>query len=87
MNVLVAGAGGFIGGHLVKALLDRDDEVLAVDVKRMDDWHQFHGDAESRPDWDLTSQALSASAARGMDVIYRARRGHGRHGLPDVQRG
>jgi nucleoside-diphosphate-sugar epimerase len=30
MNVLVAGAGGFIGGHLVGQLLDEGHDVLAV---------------------------------------------------------
>jgi UDP-glucuronate 4-epimerase len=31
MKVLVTGAAGFIGFHLTKALLDRDDEVIGID--------------------------------------------------------
>src|SRR5215210_7831136 len=31
MRVLVTGGAGFIGSHLVDALIDRGDEVLAVD--------------------------------------------------------
>ena len=31
MRVLVAGGSGFIGSHLCEALLDRGDEVVAVD--------------------------------------------------------
>jgi len=41
-KVLVAGAGGFIGGHLVKRLLDDGHEVVAVDVKPSPAWYQYH---------------------------------------------
>ena len=37
-KILVAGAGGFIGGHLVKTLLNRNYIVRAVDIKSFDDW-------------------------------------------------
>src|SRR5579884_858887 len=40
-KVAVCGAGGFIGGHLVKYLLDNGVEVVrAVDVKPLDEWYQ-----------------------------------------------
>jgi nucleoside-diphosphate-sugar epimerase len=40
-KVVVCGAGGFIGGHLVKSLLeDGVDVIRAVDVKPVDDWYQ-----------------------------------------------
>lgn len=39
-KVLVAGAGGFIGGHLVKKLLLQKYEVIAVDIKPFDMWFQ-----------------------------------------------
>lgn len=32
MKVLVTGTAGFIGYHLCKALLERGDEVLGVDI-------------------------------------------------------
>jgi GDP-D-mannose 3', 5'-epimerase len=45
MNVLVTGAGGFIGGHLVKRLVEEGNDVTAVDIKPLTEWWQVHGDA------------------------------------------
>jgi len=39
-KALVCGAGGFIGGHMVKRLLDEGYEVVAVDVKPLEEWYQ-----------------------------------------------
>lgn len=41
-TVLVAGAGGFIGGFLTKRLLDEGNIVYAVDIKPLQDWYQIH---------------------------------------------
>lgn len=38
---LIAGAGGFIGGHLIKRLLDEGNHVIALDIKHHNDWFQF----------------------------------------------
>lgn len=42
MTALVTGAGGFIGGHLVKRLLDDGQHVICVDVKPLSEWWQVH---------------------------------------------
>ncbi|MBC7632959.1 NAD-dependent epimerase/dehydratase family protein [Aeromicrobium sp.] len=47
MTVLVTGAGGFIGGHLVADLVKAGKDVRAVDVKPQDEWYQVHADAEN----------------------------------------
>lgn len=47
VDVLVAGAGGFIGGHLVGDLLRQGKTVRAVDVKAAEDWYQVHSDADN----------------------------------------
>ena len=39
-KILVAGAGGFIGGHLVKRLLDLGYNVTGVDIKPINKWFQ-----------------------------------------------
>ena len=39
-NILIAGAGGFIGGHLTKKLLDLGANVTAIDIKPLNLWFQ-----------------------------------------------
>ena len=40
-TAVVCGAGGFIGGHLVKGLIANGVKVVrAVDVKPLEDWYQ-----------------------------------------------
>ena len=40
-RVAIAGAGGFIGGHLTRALLDQGIEVVsATDIKPLHEWYQ-----------------------------------------------
>ena len=46
-KILVTGAGGFIGGHLVKELLNREYTVRTVDIKKFDDWHQYFSSVEN----------------------------------------
>ncbi len=46
-RALVAGAGGFIGGHLVAHLRSEGVEVRAVDKKPFEEWYQVHADAEN----------------------------------------
>ena len=61
MDVLVTGAGGFIGGHLVASLLEQGKSVRGVDVKPLDQWHQLHDGAENvRGDVSLLETARTA---------------------------
>jgi nucleoside-diphosphate-sugar epimerase len=47
-TILVAGAGGFIGGHLVADLLaSGHTDIRAVDKKPLEDWYQVHPAAEN----------------------------------------
>lgn len=40
-KVVVAGAGGFIGGHLTKKLKEMNYDVRAVDIKPLNRWYQI----------------------------------------------
>jgi uncharacterized protein YbjT (DUF2867 family) len=45
-QVLVTGAGGLIGGHLVARLLEQGRSVRAVSQKPLHEWFQFHPQAD-----------------------------------------
>ncbi|MET0928240.1 MAG: NAD-dependent epimerase/dehydratase family protein [Aeromicrobium sp.] len=69
MTVLVTGAGGFIGGHLVADLLAQGRSVRAVDVKPIGDWYQVHGDAENVVA-DCSDMADAHKMAVGTQEVY-----------------
>jgi len=68
-EVLVAGAGGFIGGHLVADLVGKGFEVRAVDGKALDEWHQRIDGADNRR-LDLRDQAACNTAVDGVATVY-----------------
>ncbi len=68
-RVLVAGGGGFIGGHLVGELLRRGLEVRSVDVKPFEEWYQVHPDAQNLQA-DLSLRDEAAKAVAGTSRVY-----------------
>jgi GDP-D-mannose 3',5'-epimerase len=68
-KVLVAGAGGFIGGHLVKTLIDQGLAVRAVDIKPLADWYQVPAGTDALQ-LDLSRIADSEQAVNGVDTVY-----------------
>src|SRR5438067_6479718 len=68
--VLVTGAGGFIGGHLVARLLrDGSAKVRAVDQKPLDDWWQRHPGVENLT-LDLKDLGNCRRAVAGAKAVY-----------------
>jgi nucleoside-diphosphate-sugar epimerase len=70
MRILVAGGGGFIGGHLVKALVADGHEVRSVDVKPIDQWWQPNPQAENWADTDLMGADACRRATKGVDQVF-----------------
>ncbi len=69
-KVAVCGAGGFIGGHLIRSLVANGAEVIrAVDVKPFDDWYQFSPDVQNLQR-DLKDLASCREAVEGAEVVF-----------------
>src|SRR3954451_15994082 len=69
VDAVIAGGGGFIGGHLVHALLEGGASVRAVDVKPLDEWHRVTQDAENLA-FDLRDAAACHEAVSGAREVY-----------------
>ena len=69
-HIVVAGAGGFIGGHLVAAFRKKGYSwIRAVDVKPLDEWYQRFDDVENLQ-LDLNLRENCEITAQGADEIY-----------------
>ena len=70
-TAVVCGAGGFIGGHLVKGLIANGVNVVrAVDVKPLEDWYQVTDGVESLS-LDLKDKENCMIAADGVSLVYQ----------------
>jgi GDP-D-mannose 3',5'-epimerase len=70
-QIVVCGAGGFIGGHLVQFLLSRGLNVVrAVDIKPLDEWYQKSKDIENLS-LDLHDKENCFTTAAGMQVVFQ----------------
>lgn len=70
-RVVVCGGGGFIGGHLVEALLENGVNVVrAVDVKPLGEWYQKSREVENLS-LDLRDKDNCYKAAEDMQVVFQ----------------
>lgn len=68
--IVIAGAGGFIGGHLVSALRKQGHKsIRAVDLKPLDSWWQIFPDVDNRQ-LDLSQLEACRTAAAGAAQIF-----------------
>lgn len=69
-KIVVCGAGGFIGGHLVADLRKQGyTGIRAVDKKPLNEWFQKFDDAENLV-LDLQEKEACDKAVKGCDIVY-----------------
>jgi GDP-D-mannose 3',5'-epimerase len=68
-KIIVAGAGGFIAGHLVKELIKKGHSVRAVDLKPMNEWYQVSDEADNLV-LDLRLKENCYQAVNGFNEIF-----------------
>src|SRR4051812_34917325 len=71
MRILVSGGAGFIGGHLVKALVAQNHQVRVVDNFSMGDAGNLQAVREQIEliEGDLSDPAVAMRATRDIDAI------------------
>ncbi len=70
-KAVVCGAGGFIGGHMVKHLIANGvDVVRAVDIKPLEEWYQVTDGVESLS-LDLKDKESCMTAATGVNAVFQ----------------
>ncbi len=86
MKVLVTGAAGFLGGHLVDMLVERGDEVRAM-VRPVEDSSHLRTQAGVEiVEGDLTDSASLKRAVEGVQRVYNVAAKTGPWGLEDIYR-
>ena len=69
MKTLVCGAGGFIGGHLVRSLVADGVDVRAIDIKPLSEWYQLLPEADNI--WsDLARFEVCQAVVWDVDTVY-----------------
>ncbi|HEU4473855.1 MAG TPA: NAD-dependent epimerase/dehydratase family protein [Gemmatimonadales bacterium] len=68
--IVVAGAGGFIGGHLVARLRTEGRRVRAVDIKPLGEWYQVFDDVENVVA-DLKRREECERVCTGAEQVYQ----------------
>ena len=86
-NILVCGAGGFIGGHLVADLRKQGvKNIRAVDLKPLDQWYQRFDDVDNLH-LDLSLADACEQAVKGYDVVYNLAADMGGMGFIELNKG
>jgi len=68
--IVVTGAGGFIGGHLIADLRRQGfTRLRAVDIKPLDDWYQRFDDVENLS-LDVSEKSACARTCAGATLVY-----------------
>ena len=69
-KVLIVGAGGFIGGHLVSKILDNGNSVVATDIKPKEYWFQDFDNVENHYATDMKDISNCRKVTQGADYVF-----------------
>ncbi len=69
-KILIVGAGGFIGGHLVKRLLKDGNSIVAVDIKPKEYWFQDFEDCENHYSKDMKDIFNCRAVSKNIDFVF-----------------
>tara|TARA_Y100000992_G_scaffold200258_1_gene136434 strand:+ start:2708 stop:3715 length:1008 start_codon:yes stop_codon:yes gene_type:complete len=67
---LIVGAGGFIGGHLVKKLFESGHQVRAVDIKPKELWFQDFEEVENFYSMDMKNLENCKEVTKDIDYVF-----------------
>ena len=69
-KILVVGAGGFIGGHLVRRLRKNKNSIVAVDIKPKEYWFQDYDDVENHYSIDMKEINNCKKVTKNIDYVF-----------------
>ena len=69
-NILIVGAGGFIGGHLVKRLLSEGNNITACDIKPKQYWFQDFDEVKNHYDMDMKDISNCKKVVDNIDYVF-----------------
>ena len=69
-KILVVGAGGFIGGHLVRRLLDDGNSIVATDIKPKEFWFQDYENAQNYYSMDMKEIQNCRKVTKDVDFVF-----------------
>jgi len=69
-KILIVGAGGFIGGHLVKKLLNDGNSIVASDIKPKEYWFQDFDEAKNFYEMDMKDISNCRKVTQDIDYVF-----------------
>jgi len=69
-KILVVGAGGFIGGHLVKKLLANGNQIVCCDIKPKEYWFQDFDETENHYAMDMKDILNCRKVSKGVNYVF-----------------
>ena len=69
-KILVVGAGGFIGGHLVKKLLVNGNKIVCCDIKPKEYWFQEFDETENHYAMDMKDIINCRKVSNGVNYVF-----------------